>query len=323
MAAASYRSGDRLRDERQDLTHDYSRRNDVLHTEIITPGNAPEWSQDREQLWNRADAAEKRKDARTAKECTVALPRELSLEQQLEVLREFVRENFTERGLVADVAIHSPMARDGLQQPHAHIMVTTRPLDAAEFGKGKDRTLDSPQGIAELRQSWGQQFNQGLERAGCEQRVDHRSLETQAREAEAIARDPLQDLQTRQEADLKCLKTDRDPEPKIGPTAQRMDREGRGDHSHALKDALSAREARNGLEAIASHWEQTRDAIRIIKNPGPALAKEALRNVSPELAKGVGAVGMILGIAKALDGDSMELDLLPTRGRSRGPTMGM
>lgn len=281
MAAAAYRSGERLTDERQKLTHDYTRRDDVTHSEIITPDDAPAWAKDREQLWNRVEAAEKRKDARTAKETLVALPRELTPDQHREALREFVREQFTSRGLVADVAIHVPKARDGGEQPHAHILTTTRPLDGDGFAKGKDRTLDSPQGIEALREAWGAACNRALERAGCLERVDHRSLEVQAREAEGIARDRSRPIEEREAAAARGFALTREPEPKIGPTAMQMERTGRGGEAHALRDALGVRQIRHSLERMAQEWAQVRAAARALGRKVAEKGRDALDHMTP------------------------------------------
>lgn len=287
VAASAYRSGERLVDERQQMTHDYTRREDVAHSEIIAPEGAPAWASDRAALWNHADAAEKRKDARTAKEVLVALPRELTPEQQREAVREFVRDQFTSRGLVADVAIHVPQARDGGEQPHAHILTTTRPLDGDGFAKGKDRTLDQPQGIEALREAWGETVNRSLERAGRLERVDHRRLDVQAKDREAVSRDKSQPLEVREQAAADAFVLTRDPEPKIGPTALRMERQGRGDKAHALRDALGVRKVRHGLERMAREWRKLRGAARDLAGRVAEKGRDALDHMTPGLRKGL------------------------------------
>jgi hypothetical protein len=119
VKAAAYRSGERLAtpdEQGKEAVHDYSRKSDVLFTEILAPDNAPEWVHERETLWNRVEASEKRKDAQLAREVEVALPRELSLDECKELIRAFVGEQFTSKGMVADVAIHSHKATDGGEQ---------------------------------------------------------------------------------------------------------------------------------------------------------------------------------------------------------------
>jgi len=94
----------------------------VVHKEIILPENAPPEFTDRENLWNSVEASKTRKNSQLAREIIVALPRELDLEEQIEVMREYVRENFVNKGMIADFAIHDK----GDDNPHAHIMLTTR-----------------------------------------------------------------------------------------------------------------------------------------------------------------------------------------------------
>ena len=106
VAAAAYRSGEKLVDERTGEAHDYSRRDGVDGAEIVAPEGAPEWARDRERLWNEAEAAEKRKDSQVAREVRVALPRELDPEQRHGLVREFAKAEFAERGMVADVSYH-------------------------------------------------------------------------------------------------------------------------------------------------------------------------------------------------------------------------
>ena len=134
--AAAYRSGEKLLDERTGRTFDYGRKQGIVHTEIIAPANAADWAYTRSALWNRVELAEKRKDAQVAREIEISLPRELSHEQRIELVRAFVKEQFVQRGMVADIALHCPKATDGKDQPHAHIMLTLRPLkpDGSGFG---------------------------------------------------------------------------------------------------------------------------------------------------------------------------------------------
>src|SRR5262249_32986224 len=102
VASAAYRSASRLRDERQGTLHDYTRKEDVAHTEILLPENAPEWMGDRETLWNTVEAVEKRKDAQLAREFNFALPKELTIEQAIALAKEFVQQEFVDKGMVAD-----------------------------------------------------------------------------------------------------------------------------------------------------------------------------------------------------------------------------
>ena len=177
VAAAAYRAGEKLEDERQGLTHDYSRRHDVRDTFILAPDSAPAWVQDRQALWSAVDAAEKRKDARTAREVNLALPRELTPEQQREAVQEFVQAAFVSRGMVADVAIHEGH-NDQEPNPHAHILLTTRTITPEGFG-GKDRDWNAKELLVNWRTQWEVTCNAALEDAQQSARIDARSLAAQ------------------------------------------------------------------------------------------------------------------------------------------------
>jgi len=108
VASSAYRSGEKILDEKTGIAHDYTRKKGVLHTEIITPDNVPDWAKNRHQLWNAVEAAEKRKDSQLAREIMVALPNELTEAQRLELVRNYITEQFTTKGMIADLAIHAP-----------------------------------------------------------------------------------------------------------------------------------------------------------------------------------------------------------------------
>lgn len=108
VAAAAYRAGVALVDARTGMTHDFTRRSGVAASFIMAPGNAGEFASDRESLWNAAEAAEQRKDARTAREWILALPSELAAEQRADLARDFARELVERYGVAVDVAIHAP-----------------------------------------------------------------------------------------------------------------------------------------------------------------------------------------------------------------------
>lgn len=244
VAAAAYRSGERLTAERDGLTHDYSRRHGVEHTEIMAPDSAPEWMRDRGPLWNAVEAVEKRKDAQLAREIEISLPRELTPDQRVELVRGFVRDAFVSRGMVADVAIHCPTASDGREQPHAHVMLTTRELIPQQGFGGKNRDWNRAEALGGWRETWAEHQNRALERAGHDQRVDHRSLEAQRGEALEIANGNSRPAPERQQAQERAEGLDREPQPKLGVAAAGMERRGlasdRGDQLRAVAE-------RNGL----------------------------------------------------------------------------
>ncbi|MGC8495268.1 MAG: MobQ family relaxase [Syntrophobacteraceae bacterium] len=179
-AAAAYRSGDRIADERTGLSHDYTRRGGIEHTEIFLPEHAPQWAANRERLWNAAEAAEKRINSTVAREFEVALPTELSREERRELVREMACELVKRHGLVVDASIHKPGKIGDHRNYHAHILCSTRRLGAEGFTE-KSRELDDRKSgeVEYWRKSWAEACNRHLSRAGHEIRVDNRSLEAQ------------------------------------------------------------------------------------------------------------------------------------------------
>jgi len=173
VAAAAYRAGEKLHDERQELNHDYTKKQGV-ESEIIAPSNSPSWVTDREKLWNEVDRAETRCNSRTAREINIALPVDLSKEYQKEIVREYVKESFVDKGMVADVCFHF----NDENNPHCHIMLTTREIDKDGFTK-KNREWDKKENVEEWRENWANHSNKALEKAGCEERIDHRSYKDQ------------------------------------------------------------------------------------------------------------------------------------------------
>lgn len=176
-AAAAYRHAEKIEDRRQGITHDYTRKGHVADGFIMTPKDAPAWASDRSELWNQVEAAEKRADAQVAREIEVALPREITPAEQVRLIRDFVAENLTSRGMVADVAIHRPPASDGQEQPHAHIMLTMRPFDGQGFAAKKDRSWNDKENVEAWRASWAEHVNRAYERGQHQERIDHRSYE--------------------------------------------------------------------------------------------------------------------------------------------------
>lgn len=243
VAAAAYRHACALSDRRQNMRHDYRRKAGVLHSEILAPRHAPAWMKDREELWNGADAAEKRRDAITARELLLSLPRELSKAQNVRLVRAFVDDQATVRGLVADVAIHSPDGLDGQPQPHAHVMLTDRDVTPeGQFAKRKPAWLSRPEHIQAVREAWADHCNRALEAAGLEERVDHRSVRDRNRAA----------IEADDRAEI--ILTDRLPEPKIGPRATRMVREGRGGEALAWAPVSEIRADRAWLQRKAAEY---------------------------------------------------------------------
>lgn len=203
VAAAAYRAGETLTNEYDGVTHDYTRKGGVVHTEIVLPDNAPAEYADRAILWNAVEKIEKAKNAQLAREIEIALPVELTQEQNISLVREYVNQHFVAAGMCADFAIHDT----GGGNPHAHILLTMRPFEqGGEWGaKQKKEYILDPQGgkiydpkkrsykcksipatdwneqtkAEEWRQGWAELCNQHLERSGHAERIDHRSYERQ------------------------------------------------------------------------------------------------------------------------------------------------
>jgi ATP-dependent exoDNAse (exonuclease V) alpha subunit len=133
VAAAAYRSGARLTDERTGEVFDYRARSGVVESFIIASENAPAWAQDREQLWSRAELAETRANGRLATELELALPHELPPEQRRELLLDFLASIIEQHGTVADIAIHEPGQGKDHRNIHAHVLLTHRMLDEEGF----------------------------------------------------------------------------------------------------------------------------------------------------------------------------------------------
>lgn len=213
VACASYRSGEKLQDEELGKSFDYTRRDNVVFTEIILCKNAPSEYKNRETLWNEVQRVEKASNARLAREWEVALPNELTFDQSIALVKEFAQ-SLADEGMCIDLAIHW---NDG--NHHAHIMGTTRPIKAnGEWGQKEKKIykldengqkipqIDARTGeqkigargrkmwervtveandwnrtekVEEWRERWGEQCNKALEKACILERVDHRSYERQ------------------------------------------------------------------------------------------------------------------------------------------------
>ena len=187
VASAAYRAGERLENERDGLTHDYTRREGIEHAEIVLPKESQaEWARNRSTLWNAAEQAEKRADARVAREFEIALPHELSAEQRLEATRSFAQSLSDRYGTAVDFAIHVPHGATDVRNHHAHLMMTTRQVGSEGLGEktlierenkwllSRDQPT-APMQLREIRQSWEGIANERMAAAGLDLRIDHRS----------------------------------------------------------------------------------------------------------------------------------------------------
>lgn len=171
VASASYRSGERLKDERTGEVKFY-KRNVQPETMILAPSHSPEWVQDRERLWNEVEKVEKRVNSQLAREINIALPKELSNVYQKELIRDYVQKEFISKGMVADVAIH----RDDKENPHAHVMLTTREISEQGFTV-KNREWNDKKLLEQWREQWATHANKALEKEGVQERISHLSNE--------------------------------------------------------------------------------------------------------------------------------------------------
>ena len=226
-AAAAYRCATRIDDERTGLSFDYAGKSGVEHTEILAPGSAPDWVQDRSRLWNSVEKSETRKNSQVAREIRVALPCELSLEQRIELVRGFCEREFVERGMVADIALHAPGREGDDRNHHAHIMLTTREIGGDGFTT-KNRDWNKVEVLEGWRAGWSRDCNDALERAGAEERVDHRTLEAQrdeARERSVEAHERGDESEALAHT-VRAVALDRKPLPQLSPGAWQLKERG-------------------------------------------------------------------------------------------------
>lgn len=223
VAAAAYRAGVKLEDHRTVMVFDFTRRSGVVLAEIVAPAGAGELASDRAALWNAAEAAENRKDARTAREWILALPAELIAEQRADLARAFAHELVERYGVAVDVAIHAPSRGGDDRNHHAHLLCTTRVVHAGSMAEKASIELSDTkrktQGlgpaadeISTLRERWGELANAALATAGQSARIDHRSLEAQ--QSDAFERGDLQ----------AAFALDRPAQVHVGIHATAMDR---------------------------------------------------------------------------------------------------
>lgn len=248
VAAAAYRCGVAMRDERTGRTHDYSAK-PVEGWEILAPENCPaELRTDPAALWNSIEAVERRGDAQLAREINLALPRELPDAQRREAAREFVRSQCVARGMVAMVAYHDMAGGN----PHAHIMLSTREVGPDGWGK-KAREWNDRAVLVEMRQGWEHSANSALERAGLPDRIDCRTLE-----AQGIERPATQHL---------------------GPGGGHADRREHNAEAKTWAKAQAARlaEQRAAAERVARAAEQHAAALEQVATQKAAAARRAER----------------------------------------------
>jgi Ti-type conjugative transfer relaxase TraA len=230
VASAAYRSASELHDDRLGRDHDFSNKAGVIHSEVMLPEGAPERLNDRSTLWNEVEAGEKRKDAQLAREVEFSIPREMNEKQGVALARDFVKQQFVDRGMVADLNVHWDKAKDGSPKPHAHVMLAMRDVGPEGFGQ-KNRDWNSTELLKDWREAWSAHVNERMTELGLEGRIDHRSYEAQGIELE--------------------------PQHKIGPAASRRPEQGL--EAERIED--HARIARENGEKIIANPGVALDAI--------------------------------------------------------------
>lgn len=269
VAAAAYRAGLLLVDEKTGSRHDYRRRGGVVETRCVVPDDAPDWTMVPAQLWSAAEHAERRKDATVAREFEVALPHELNDDQRSALAAEITRALVQRYRFAAQASIHSPDAKDGLNW-HLHILATTRRLDAEGLAD-KTRELDGgPSGKSEVewvREMVSRVTNAHLEAAEVRAQVDHRSLEAQA--ADAIARGDL----------MAAVLLARGPTRHLGKSASALARRGE-DVERAEGNAVIHEANRQQFERLLETFERKGRATVPTVGHGPEQARRERRQAT-------------------------------------------
>ncbi len=258
IASASYRSGEKLYDEREERNYFYPR--DVKpETMILVPTNAPSWAKNRERLWNEVERKDRKVNSRYAKEFNIALPIELKNNEQKKLLQEYVQENFVDEGMVADIAIH----REHIQNPHAHVMLTNRPFNQdgtwglkcktqyvkdakgrqlyTKSGFKKQRKIwlvdwDKKEKITEWRRNWAIKVNQLLAQKELPDRISEKTLIAQGINEVAMKHVGVNGKQHERKAFNEHVKNYR----KMRAKAHNLDTKiGNYEHFEVLKKQLS------------------------------------------------------------------------------------
>lgn len=258
-AAAAYRAGCSITDERTGEIHDYTRKGGVESADIVLPDGAPEWATDRAKLWNAAELAEKRKDACVAREFEVALPSELTPSERWRLALDFARDMANREGCVVDVAIHAPGKEGDNRNHHAHILRTTRKVEADGLGAkldtekaGRKRSDD----LEAVRAKWADMTNERLRENGIAARVDHRSLEAQG--------------------------IDREPTKHLGPAASGYERRTGQPSDKRIQQEREAVERLTRAKALGELERQSRQSDRLILDlSGDLAAAKAERDRQP------------------------------------------
>ena len=290
MAAAAYRSGEKLHSEYYGEDSDYTRKGGVICSEILLPPHAPSSLSDRETLWNEVEKVERGKKAQLAYSFDIALQNEFSMEENIDLARQFLLDNFVSRGMVVDFAVHQPDKENGgIQNPHFHVMCPIRPiLPNGKWGNKQRReyvldeqgnrirdeagnyvfnavpTTDwgSPERLEAWRQAWAELCNAKFAEKDLGCRIDHRSFERQG----------VEQIPTQHE----------------GPTVRAMEAKGirtdKGDLNRWIrKTNAMLREAKQKIAALIDWLKEVKDEL---SKPQPPTLVELLSTYYDNRNKG-------------------------------------
>ena len=286
-AAAAYRSAEIVEDHTTGQVFDYTRKRGVEHSEIVLPAECAKsdinWARDRSELWNAAEKAEKRIDARVAREYELALPHELSKAQRVALVRAFASEIANKYGVAVDFAIHKAHREGDERNSHAHVLTTTRSITATGLGAKTDIELGdrdrakkglgrAAEEIKSIRARWAELTNEHLKEAQLDVRVDHRSLRDQGIE--------------------------REPTVHVGPAVSGMER--------------------RGIETEVGNRIREEQRIEIQRRLEAAAELGRLEREQREVSQSILVLDRDLAAAKAVRGKSAEKDQKPARGMFEG-----
>ena len=288
VASMAYRAGEKLKDERTGLTHDFTRKDGIAHSEVISNLDI---QIDRSQLWNLAEKSENRKDARTAREWVIALPDELDAEQRKDLAKAFAKSLVNRYDVVADLAIHEPSKGGNDKNHHAHIMLTTRKAELdpennliltvkaeIELSNAKRKTLNmgtTQEDIKQIRATWADLANHALEQAGQQQKIDHRSYADQNNGLQATIHEGTSVTQLRRQG--------------IGTEISRYNDKVKQHNAQYLnpKEQLKETTLQRGFSRVEQgfdQWQKNREAEQ--KRQQEREMKQAEQKASPNLNKG-------------------------------------
>lgn len=269
VAAAAYRSGEKLHNDYDGMTHDYTKKQGVVYSEIMLCNNAPTEYQNRETLWNEVEKIEKGNRAQLSREIEIALPTELNREEQIKLVQDYTRENFVKSGMCADFSIHDK----GDGNPHAHIMLTMRSINEngqweskskkvyqydkqgnkiydpkkRQYKCTKENTTDwnDKSKLEEWRKNWADICNREFENKNLPERIDHQTLEAQGIE--------------------------REPTVHMGTAAHQMEQRGiETDKGTINREARAANmEYKQGLKELEKEMRQLRESINQLQPQQP------------------------------------------------------